>query len=45
VLGRIQGLDRVQMNHIPYKGGSVAVGELVGGQVEAYFGNLTCFAT
>lgn len=30
----------IEMNHIPYKGGSVAVGELVGGQVAAYFGNL-----
>jgi tripartite-type tricarboxylate transporter receptor subunit TctC len=30
----------VQMNHIPYKGGSVAVAELIGGQVAAYFGNL-----
>jgi tripartite-type tricarboxylate transporter receptor subunit TctC len=30
----------IEMNHIPYKGGSVAVAELVGGQVVAYFGNL-----
>jgi tripartite-type tricarboxylate transporter receptor subunit TctC len=30
----------VQMNHIPYKGGSVAVAELIGGQVATYFGNL-----
>lgn len=30
----------VDMNHIPYKGGSVAVAELVGGQVVAYFGNV-----
>jgi tripartite-type tricarboxylate transporter receptor subunit TctC len=29
------------MNHIPYKGGSVAVAEVLGGQVPAYFGNLT----
>lgn len=30
----------VQMNHIPYKGGSVATSELLGGQVAAYFGNI-----
>ncbi|MFO0521061.1 MAG: Bug family tripartite tricarboxylate transporter substrate binding protein [bacterium] len=30
----------IEMNHIPYKGGSVAVAELVGGQVVAYFGNV-----
>ncbi|MBC7779404.1 MAG: tripartite tricarboxylate transporter substrate binding protein [Proteobacteria bacterium] len=31
----------LKMNHIPYKGGSVAVAEVLGGQVPAYFGNLT----
>ena len=30
----------VEMNHVPYKGGSVAVAELVGGQIVAYFGNV-----
>jgi tripartite-type tricarboxylate transporter receptor subunit TctC len=30
----------IEMNHIPYKGGSVAIAELVGGQVVAYFGNV-----
>ena len=30
----------LSMNHIPYKGGSVAVAEVLGGQVPAYFGNL-----
>jgi tripartite-type tricarboxylate transporter receptor subunit TctC len=30
----------VQMNHIPYKGGSVATSELLGGQVAADFGNI-----
>jgi tripartite-type tricarboxylate transporter receptor subunit TctC len=30
----------VEMNHIPYKGGSVAIAELMGGQVVAYFGNV-----
>ncbi len=30
----------LSMNHIPYKGGSVAVTEVLGGHVPAYFGNL-----
>ena len=30
----------LSMNHIPYKGGSVAVIEVLGGHVPAYFGNL-----
>ena len=29
----------VQMTHIPYKGGAQAVADLVGGQVQMYFGN------
>ena len=31
----------LRMQHIPYKGGAQAVADLVGGQVQMYFGNAT----
>jgi len=45
-LGRnVQDADRIDMQHVPYKGSAQALGDVIGGQIALTFENITVAST